>query len=121
MMFVSCKTFHMISLYGILQKNSLYHTSAIISSLVETATLPLRYSILFDRQRAYKLILHRLKGSREDISMIAAHLDWRKCSRLGQLGGIVSVPFSATEATFTELYCNFSTGVSNKVRITLTP
>lgn len=78
-------------------KNSLYHASAIISSLVETATLPLR-----------------LKGSREDISMIAAHLDWRKCSRLGQLGGIVSVPFSATEATFTDLYCNFSTGVSNK-------
>lgn len=78
-------------------KNSLYHTSAVISSLVETATLPLR-----------------LKGSREDIAMIANHLNWRKCSRLGQLGGVVSLPFSATEATFTDLYCNFSTGLSNK-------
>ncbi|KAG2044252.1 Misato segment II tubulin-like domain-containing protein [Suillus americanus] len=78
-------------------KNSLYHTSAVISSLVETATLPLR-----------------LKGSREDIAMIADHLNWRKCSRLGQLGGIVSLPFPATEAAFTDLYCNFSTGLSNK-------
>ncbi|KAG1826205.1 Misato segment II tubulin-like domain-containing protein [Suillus subaureus] len=78
-------------------KNSLYHTSAVMSSLVETATLPLR-----------------LKGSREDIAMIADHLNWRKCSRLGQLDGIVSLPFPATEAAFTDLYCNFSTGLSNK-------
>ncbi|KAG2361555.1 Misato segment II tubulin-like domain-containing protein [Suillus spraguei] len=78
-------------------KNSLYHTSAVISSLVETATLPLR-----------------LKGSREDIAMIANHLNWRKCSRLGQLGGVVSLPFPMTEAMFTDLYCNFSTGLSNK-------
>ncbi|KAG1885650.1 Misato segment II tubulin-like domain-containing protein, partial [Suillus subluteus] len=78
-------------------KNSLYHTSAVISSLVETATLPLR-----------------LKDSREDIAMIADHLNWRKCSRLGQLGGIVSLPFPVTEAAFTDLYCNFSTGLSNK-------
>ncbi|KAG2078653.1 tubulin nucleotide-binding domain-like protein [Suillus decipiens] len=78
-------------------KNSSYHTSAVISSLVETATLPLR-----------------LKGSREDIAMIASHLNWRKCSRLGQLGGVVSLPFPMTEATLTDLYCNFSTGLSNK-------
>ncbi|KAG1824274.1 Misato segment II tubulin-like domain-containing protein [Suillus variegatus] len=67
-------------------KHSLYHTSGVISSLVETATLPLR-----------------LKGSREDIAMIADHLNWRKCSRLGQL-----------EGTFADMYCNFSTGLSNK-------
>ncbi|KAG1751844.1 Misato segment II tubulin-like domain-containing protein [Suillus lakei] len=72
-------------------------TSAVISSLVETATLPLR-----------------LKGSREDITMIADHLNWRKCSRFGELGGIVSSPFPATETTFTDLYCNFSTGLLNK-------
>jgi hypothetical protein len=78
-------------------KNSLYHTSAVISSLVETATLPLR-----------------LKGSLEDIAMIADHLNWRKCSRLGQLGGIVSLPFPMTEAALTDLYCNFSTGLSIK-------
>ncbi|KAG2135404.1 Misato segment II tubulin-like domain-containing protein [Suillus bovinus] len=78
-------------------KNSLYHTSGVISSLIETATLPLR-----------------LKGSREDIATMADHLNWRKCSRLGQLGGVVSLPCSVTEATFTDLYCNFSTGLSNK-------
>ncbi|KAG1816873.1 uncharacterized protein BJ212DRAFT_181047 [Suillus subaureus] len=79
------------------QKNSLYHTSAVISSLVETATLS-----------------PRLKGSREDIAMIADHLNRRRCSRLGQLGGIVSLPFPATQTTFTDLCCNFSTGLSNK-------
>jgi len=30
------------------QKNNVYHTSAIASSLVETATLPLRYDILLE-------------------------------------------------------------------------
>ncbi|KAG0697613.1 hypothetical protein DFH29DRAFT_878602 [Suillus ampliporus] len=54
--------------------------------------------------------LCQLKGDREDIAMIADHLNWRKYSRLGQLGGIVSLPSPATEATFTDLYCNFSTG-----------
>ncbi|KAG0698563.1 Misato segment II tubulin-like domain-containing protein [Suillus ampliporus] len=78
-------------------RNSLYHTSAVMSSLVETATLPLR-----------------LKGSRGDIAMIADHLNWRKCSRFGQLGGIVSLPFPATETTFTNLQCNFSTGLLNQ-------
>ncbi|KAG2139792.1 Misato segment II tubulin-like domain-containing protein [Suillus bovinus] len=67
------------------QKNSLYHTGVI-----------------------------SLKGSREDIATMADHLNWRKCSRLGQLGGVVSLPCSVTEATFTDLYCNFSTGLSNK-------
>lgn len=79
-------------------KRSLYHSSAIISSLVETATLPLR-----------------LKGSRDDIAIIADHLNWRKCSRFGQLGGIVSLPFPAPESTFTDLHCNFSTGLPNQV------
>ncbi|KAG1750528.1 Misato segment II tubulin-like domain-containing protein [Suillus paluster] len=79
-------------------RNSLYHTSAVISSLVETATLPLR-----------------LKGSREDITVIADHLNWRKCSRFGQLGGIVSLPIPATETTFTNLHCNFSTGDEHTV------
>ncbi|KAG2143689.1 Misato segment II tubulin-like domain-containing protein [Suillus clintonianus] len=78
-------------------KRSLYHSSAIISSLVETATLPLR-----------------LKGSRDDIAIIADHLNWRKCSRFGQLGGIVSLPFPAPESTFTDLHCNFSTGLPNQ-------
>ncbi|KAG1854185.1 hypothetical protein DFJ58DRAFT_384359 [Suillus subalutaceus] len=53
----------------------------------------------------------RPKGGREDI---ADHLNWRKCSRLGQLGGMVPLPFPATEATFTDLCCNFSTGLPNK-------
>ncbi|KAJ8584484.1 tubulin nucleotide-binding domain-like protein [Rhizopogon salebrosus TDB-379] len=77
-------------------KNSLYHTSAVVSSLVETATLPLR-----------------LKGSQEDIATIADHLNWRKCSRFGQLGGIVPLPNPATKSMFTDLHCNLSTGVPN--------
>lgn len=76
-------------------KNSSYRTSAVISSLAETATLPLR-----------------LKGSREDITMTADHLNWQKRSRLGQLGGIISPPFTATEATFIDLCCSFSTSLS---------
>ncbi|KAG1826741.1 uncharacterized protein BJ212DRAFT_2555 [Suillus subaureus] len=38
----------------------------------------------------------------------------RVVSQLGQLEGIVSLPFPATEAPFTYLYCNFSTELSNK-------
>ncbi|OJA08111.1 hypothetical protein AZE42_08038 [Rhizopogon vesiculosus] len=77
-------------------RNNLYHTSAVVSSLMETATLPLR-----------------LKDSQDDIATIADHLNWRKSSRFGQLGGIVSLPVPATTSMFTNLHCNLSTGVPN--------
>ncbi|OAX33636.1 tubulin nucleotide-binding domain-like protein [Rhizopogon vinicolor AM-OR11-026] len=79
-------------------RNNLYHTSAVVSSLVETATLPLR-----------------LKYSQDDITTIADHLNWRKSSRFGQLGGIVSLPVSATTPMFTNLHCNLSTGDDHTV------
>ncbi|KAF8648203.1 hypothetical protein AX16_006342 [Volvariella volvacea WC 439] len=56
-----------------------YHTSAILSAHIETATLPLR-----------------LKGTREDLSSFVGQLNWRKSTPFGELSGTfpVQTPFS---------------------------
>ncbi|KAG1824351.1 uncharacterized protein BJ212DRAFT_520883 [Suillus subaureus] len=73
----------------------------------------LSQGLAYDKNNLYytSAVSPRLKGSWEGIAMIADHLNWRKYSRLGQLGGIVSLPFPATEATFIDLCSNFSTGL----------
>lgn len=116
-MFVCLRTLHPVSWLDRTEKQSVsYFRNRLVS--VGDCDTPLEVCPPWSGRRAcHPMILwHRLKDSQEDIATIVDHLNWRKCSRFGQLGGIVSLPVPATKSTFTNLHCNVSNGVSNTVR-----
>ncbi|KAG1860157.1 hypothetical protein DFJ58DRAFT_726167 [Suillus subalutaceus] len=114
-------------------KKSLYHSSAIISSLVETATLPLRYVIPISSFKTFNdFFYHKLKPSVRptesptDPCRLISAADCRlmvfetvsEATKLWIKGCEFSIAcLPVPELTFTDLYCNFSTGLSNQVRI----
>ncbi|KII83792.1 hypothetical protein PLICRDRAFT_119052 [Plicaturopsis crispa FD-325 SS-3] len=83
-----------------LNLQSLYHTSAVLSAHIESATLPLR-----------------MKGSGEDLSSLCAQLNWQGTTRFSHLSGVF--PFdsaSQLEETFDARVYDFSNLSSVKVK-----